>query len=240
MKVLAINSSPMMEKGNTALILDPFLTGMKEEGAEIEVLYTKRLKVNPCQGEFNCWFKKPGNCFQDDDVRLVRPKFGQADLWVLATPLYVDGMSGSMKNLLDRMIPLLEPSIELRDGHCRHPLREGVKAGQVVLVSTCGFPEMDNFDALLSHVKAACRNLNRKFAGAVLRPSGPILRVLVDMGAAPEDIFAAARDAGRQLVRDGVMAAGTLDVVGRELVPRDMFIEQANQHIRQLLKGLRE
>jgi multimeric flavodoxin WrbA len=240
MKVLAVSSSPMMEKGNTALILDPFLDGMKDAGADIEVLYTKKLKVNPCQGEFNCWFKKPGNCFQDDDVHLVRQQFAQADIWVLATPLYVDGMSGSMKNLLDRMIPLLEPSIELRAGHCRHPLREGVKAGQAVLVSSCGFPEMDNFDALVSHVQAACRNLNRDFAGALLRPSGPILRILVDMGAPPEDVFAAAREAGHQLVRDGKMARGTLDAVGRELVPCEMFIEQANQHIRQVLDELRK
>lgn len=32
MKVLAINSSPRMDRGNTALILNPFLEGMKEAG----------------------------------------------------------------------------------------------------------------------------------------------------------------------------------------------------------------
>jgi len=238
MKVLAVNGSPMMDKGNTALILTPFLAGAKEAGAEVEVLYTKKLAVNPCQGEFNCWFKKPGNCFQDDDAALVRPKFARADIWVLATPLYVDGMSGPMKNLLDRLIPLIEPLIELRDGHCRHPLREGVKGGKVVLVSSCGFPEMDNFESLVSHVRAVCRNLNREFAGAVLRPSGPMLRILVDMGAPPGDIFDAAREAGRQLVREGTMATEVLDTVGREIVPREIFIEQANEHIRQVLDQL--
>ena len=34
MKVLVINGSPHMENGNTALILDPFLEGMKEAGAK--------------------------------------------------------------------------------------------------------------------------------------------------------------------------------------------------------------
>jgi len=33
MKVVAINSSPMMGKGNTALILTPFLAGMEEAAA---------------------------------------------------------------------------------------------------------------------------------------------------------------------------------------------------------------
>jgi multimeric flavodoxin WrbA len=41
MKVLAINSSPRMDKGNTALILNPFLEGMKEAGAEVDLFYTR-------------------------------------------------------------------------------------------------------------------------------------------------------------------------------------------------------
>jgi multimeric flavodoxin WrbA len=35
MKVLAFNCSPKMSKGNTALILNPFLDGMREEGATV-------------------------------------------------------------------------------------------------------------------------------------------------------------------------------------------------------------
>ena len=48
MKVFAINSSPMMGKGNTARILDPFLEGVRGAGAEVEILYTKKLDINPC------------------------------------------------------------------------------------------------------------------------------------------------------------------------------------------------
>jgi len=35
MKVIAINSSPNMGKGSTAMILTPFLEGLKEAGAQI-------------------------------------------------------------------------------------------------------------------------------------------------------------------------------------------------------------
>ena len=69
MKVIAINSSPNMGKGNTALVLDPFLEGMRKAGAEVELFYTKKLKINPCQGEINCWVKTPGKCLQQDDCR---------------------------------------------------------------------------------------------------------------------------------------------------------------------------
>jgi len=238
MKVLAINGSPMKDKGNTAAILTPFLDGMREAGAEIELFYIKNLKIKPCQGEFNCWFKTPAECFQKDDMQTLLPKFSQADLWVFATPLYVDGMSGPMKNLLDRLIPLLEPFLELRDGHGRHPLRKGVKRGKVVLVSNCGLWESDNFDPLVAHVAAACKNLNREFAGAVLRPNGPILTAMAEMGAPADDVLEAAKNAGHQLVKDGRMQTETLEVIGRELIPLEMFIESANQHIQQTLDEL--
>jgi multimeric flavodoxin WrbA len=235
MKVLAVNGSPMKDKGNTASILTPFMDGMREAGAEIELFYTKNLRINPCQGEFNCWFKTPGRCFQEDDMQMLIPKFGQADLWVIATPLYVDGMTGPLKNLLDRLIPLIEPFLELRDGHSRHPLRRGVKQGKLVLVSNCGLWESDNFEPLVAHVRAACNNLNREFAGAVLRPNGPILKAMTEMGAPAEDVLEAAKETGRQLVKHGRMSQENLEVIGRELIPLEMFIEMANQHIQQTL-----
>ncbi len=109
MKAIAINGSPKMDGGNTALVLNPFLEGMKEAGAEVEVLYTKRLSINPCQGDYICWLKTPGKCIHEDDMEMVLPKLAGADIWVFATPVYVDGMSGPMKNFIDRMLPLVEP-----------------------------------------------------------------------------------------------------------------------------------
>jgi multimeric flavodoxin WrbA len=43
MKVLAFNASPLMERGNTALLLEPFLKGMIEEGCDIELFYSCKL-----------------------------------------------------------------------------------------------------------------------------------------------------------------------------------------------------
>lgn len=238
MKVLAINSSPKMDKGNTALILDPFLEGMKEAGAEVELFYTKKLEINPCQGEFRCWLNTPGECFQKDDMQMLYPKMREADVWVFATPVYVDGISGPMKNLLDRLLPLVQPLIELRDGHCRHPLREGTKHGRVVLVSNCGFWEMDNFDPLLVHMKAACKNASREFAGALLRPHGGGLRLMMGMGMPMDDVFEAAKKAGRQLVADGEMSPETLSIVSRELVPLEAYVQAVNQSFQRALDAL--
>jgi multimeric flavodoxin WrbA len=228
MKVFAINSSPLMAKGNTAVILNPFLDGMKEAGAEVELFYTKKLKIKPCQGEFNCWLKTPGVCFQRDDMDILRPKLDEADVWVLATPVYVDGMSGPLKNFLDRIIPGAQPFFELRNGHIRHPASGTRKPRKMVLVSNCGFWELDNFDPLVVHVKAICKNTNMEFAGALLRPHGPAMRPMLEMGGLVEDVIEAARDAGRQLVRNGKISPQTLSTVSRELMPLEEYFQQAN------------
>jgi multimeric flavodoxin WrbA len=238
MKAIAINSSPNMGKGNTALVLHPFLEGMREAGAEVELFYTKKLEIGPCQGEFNCWTKTPGKCFQQDDMQMLLPKLAEAEIRVLATPVYVDGIAGPIKNLLDRLIPLSEPFFELRDGHCRHPVRKGVNRGQLVLVANCGFWEVDNFDPLLVHMRAACQNLGSEFAGALLRPHGPALRGMLEMGAPVDDVLASAREAGRQLVVDGRISPGTLKAVSRELLPLETYVEVINQNFQGALDAL--
>jgi multimeric flavodoxin WrbA len=238
MKIVAINSSPNMGKGNTALVLDPFLEGTRQAGAEVEIFYTKELKINPCQGEFNCWYKSPGKCFQQDDMEMLLPKLAKADILVLATPVYVDGVSGPMKNLLDRTLPLLHPLFELRDGHCRHPRQGRASGDKLVLISNCGFWEKDNFEPMLVHMEALCKNAGREFVGALLRPHGPALRAMVEMGAPVDDIFEAAKEAGRQLVEDGRMSLQTLNVVSRDLMPLEMYVQTVNQRVQATLEAL--
>jgi multimeric flavodoxin WrbA len=240
MKVLAINSSPRMGKSNTAMILNPFLEGMKEAGAEVELFYTSKLNIHPCTGEFNCWLKTPGECLHNDDMKMLYPKITEADVIVFATPVYVDGVTGPMKNLFDRIIPIAYPFFELRDGHCRHPLRGEAKARKYVLVSNCGFWEKDNFDPLLVHMKAFCKNTCAEFAGALLRPHGEAMSGMLEMGAPIGDIFEAAKEAGRQLVKEQKMSPETLDIVSRDLLPRDMYIQMVNQYFQQTLDALKK
>jgi multimeric flavodoxin WrbA len=236
-KVLAFNCSPRMDRGNTALLLHPFLDGLRDLGAEVELFYTRKLDIRPCEGRFRCWLRTPGECFQRDDMQMLYPRLREADVWVFATPVYTDGVSGPMKNLMDRTVALMEPFFELRDGHSRHPKREGVKGGQVVLVSNCGLWEMDNFDPLLAHMKAFSANAAREFAGALLRPHGQALRFAVEKGISTEDIFAAAREAGRQLLSDGEMSPTTLEVVSRPVLPLQEYMEAVDTAFERILRA---
>jgi len=236
MKVVAINGSPHGDKGNTALILNPFLEGMRTAGAEVKVFETNAMTVRPCRGEYGCWFRTPGRCFQEDDMQTLLPELQVADVLVLATPLYVDGMTGPLKTVVDRMIPLGDPKIDYREDHCRHPGRGAVKNRKMALVSNCGFWELDNFDALVSHIKAIAKNLDAAFAGALLRPHGPAFKAMLDQDVPVTDVLDAARDAGRQLVETGSISSKTLNAVSRPLLPRDQYVAIANQHIAQRVR----
>ncbi len=241
MKALAINSSPRKGKGNTALILGPFLEGMKEAGAEVELYYTNDLKINPCQGDYSCWLKTPGKCIHKDDMSWLAPKIAEADILVLASPVYCDGITGPMKMLMDRLIPGAEPFFEIREGHIRHPHRQKEnRSKKMVLVSNCGFWETDNFDPLLVHLKAYSKNAGVEFAGALLRPHGPFLKAMLEMGAPVNDVLEAAKDAGRQIIRDGSMSSETLSIVSRELLPMDTYIQIVNQNFHERLEESKE
>ena len=87
------------------MILNPFIEGMKEAGANVELFYTRKLKIGPCNG-IGCWFMNPGKCGQDDDMQMLLPKFKEADVIVWASPVYYAGITGPLKNLMDRQLPL--------------------------------------------------------------------------------------------------------------------------------------
>ncbi|MFW9809444.1 MAG: flavodoxin family protein [Candidatus Thorarchaeota archaeon] len=228
--MLVINGSPRKNRGVTAYLLTHFIDGMEEADAVVEILYSKGLDLGDCRGCFNCWSTTPGKCIQDDEMKEVLAKIADADLLIIATPVYVDGMTGSLKTLLDRSIPLLHGAFELRDNHCRHALRDHVKAGKIALFSVCGFYEMDNFNPLISHVKAISKNMNREYIGALLRPYGWIVEGGISQGFKLEYILDAIKEAGNQLISKGAMNEETLATIASEIVPRDRVIAMLKQN----------
>jgi len=225
MDVIVINGSPRKERGHTGTFVSHFAEGMKDSGAQVEFIYPRDLEIGDCRGCFNCWTKTPGKCIQDDDMTDVLNKIANADIVVLATPVYVDGMTGLLKTLLDRSIPLLHGRFEIREDHCRHPPRSHVKLGKLVLLSVAGFTEMDNFDPLITHVKAICKNMSREYSGAILRPVAWVLSGAKEQGVELDDIYKAVKEAGSELISSGSMKDETLATIARECVPRDVVIQ---------------
>jgi multimeric flavodoxin WrbA len=231
MKVLALNGSPHMDEGNTAMILNPFLEGMKEAGADAEVFYTRKMKIGPCNGDMSCWYVNPGTCGQKDDMQMLLPKLKDADVIVWASPVYYAGVTGPLKNLMDRQLPL----------HMQGEL--GSKRRKIVLVSTCGAWELSMFDPLLIQMKTLYNRPDGSsdFAGALLRPMAEGVKEMVKAGetALVEGIFRAAREAGRQLIKEGKITEELQKEVSRELMPRDAYYKAAQMMLDQAQKTMK-
>jgi len=231
MKVLAINGSPHMEEGNTAMILHPFLEGMLEAGSDVEVFYTRKLKIGACNGDMSCWFVNPGTCGQKDDMQMLLPKLKEADVIVWASPVYYAGVTGPLKNLMDRQLPLY-----LQGGQA--------KPQKAVLVSSCGAWELSMFDPLLLQMKAIYNRPDESsdFAGALLRPMADGMKEMVKAGETGlvEGVFRAAREAGRQLAREGMISEELKKQVSRELMPRDAYYKAAEMMMEQARKAIKK
>lgn len=211
-----------MEKSNTDKILTPFLEGMKQAGAEVETVYLKRLNIRPCEGEFFCWFKKPGSCHIADDMQTLYPKLRDADIVVFTIPVYVP-LPGEMQNMFNRLIPLLDPVVKARNGRTRAKFHADVKIKKMVLVSSCGWWEKANFGTVVRIVKEFAEDASVKFAGALLRPH---IDWLVEKDEKTKDIFHAAKQVGFQLIREGKISKTLLDIISQPLISHKRFLEE--------------
>ena len=236
MHVLAFNASPRKTQGNTHRILAPFMEGAAEAGATVETIMIRDLDVKPCTGCMSCWFITPEKCVQKDGMAEILDKVRSADVMVIGSPVYVDGLVGALKVVLDRMVPLLEPEMEMRDGHLRHPIVPTRSIWKVVLVSVCGLHEMDNFDPLVTHLEAVCRNMGGEYVGGLLRPHAHAMEAIEKLGGEITMITDAAREAGRQLVANGKMDPAVLAQVSTELIPQEAYLEGANKAIGKILR----
>jgi multimeric flavodoxin WrbA len=231
MKVLGLNGSPRAKKGVTERILQRFLAGAAEAGAETETVYLADKKIKFCTGCFSCWMVHPGRCIhKNDDMDALRQLMRKSDILVYASPVYIDGITAIMKNFMERCMPNAQPFVEIRDGHTRHPLRgKGVRQLKMVFLSTCGFGERDNFDPLLRHMEAAAKNMKVQYLGALIRPMGPFLDVAAlkdpDKVRRIDDAF---RQAGFDAVAKGEIGEDIKQAAETPLMSRDEFIVTLN------------
>jgi multimeric flavodoxin WrbA len=98
-KVLGISGSPHRH-GNTETLLDAFLEGAKDAGADVEKVVLRELSYSACRGCNAC--HKQGVCVVKDDLTKVFEQILEADVLALASPIYSMGITAEMKGLIDR------------------------------------------------------------------------------------------------------------------------------------------
>jgi multimeric flavodoxin WrbA len=213
-RVLAINGSARMEKGYTATVLGHFLEGAREGGATVELVYAKKLKIRPCIGDFQCWYEKVGECIQNDDMQMLYEKLKHTEILVIASPIYFP-LPGELQNLLNRLMPLIEPILEFRDGRTRAKFHDDVKIYKVVLVGTSGWWEVQNLDLVVEFVKHMAADASIEYGGAVLRPHASLMKENKEKA---EEVNTALKQAGYQLIKEGKMAPELLKIIQQPLI----------------------
>ena len=100
-KVLIISASPR-RGGNSDALCDQFLLGAKEAGHSVEKVFLRDHKINYCLGCGAC--NNTHVCVQKDDMKGLLDKMVDADVIVLATPVYFYTMDGQLKTFIDRCV----------------------------------------------------------------------------------------------------------------------------------------
>lgn len=119
MKALAINGSPR-RGANTATMLRHALAGAASRGAETKLVHLRDLSFSGCASCFACKRKgarTEGRCALRDDATVLLDEALGSDVVVLGSPMYLGGVTGAMKSLLERLVfPSL--SYDVADRRC--------------------------------------------------------------------------------------------------------------------------
>lgn len=98
-KVLIITGSPRL-KGNTNALVTAFASGAVAAGNEVEVFDAATANLNGCHADKSC--EQRGCCGQKDDGVRMNELMREADVLVLASPVYWSGFTSQIKTAIDR------------------------------------------------------------------------------------------------------------------------------------------
>lgn len=153
-RIVILNGSPR-RKGNTSTLVQAFAKGAKESGHEVTEFFLDAMDIHGCKGCFGGHSSRECPCVQKDDMASIYPVVKDADVVVLASPLYYWSVSGQLKTAIDRLFALEEGDGQL--------LRGNGKAGVLLMAA-----EGDEFEDSLAYFDHLMEHLNWKNLGSVL------------------------------------------------------------------------
>jgi multimeric flavodoxin WrbA/protein-tyrosine-phosphatase len=123
MLILGLQGSPR-KKGNTHFLLSTFMTAAEKFGARTHVIDVTQKKIIPCKEYTVC--EKKGYCPIEDDVKdEIYPLLREAELVIVATPIFFYNMTAQLKAVVDRCqtfwarkykLKLKDPGANMRRG----------------------------------------------------------------------------------------------------------------------------
>jgi multimeric flavodoxin WrbA len=160
-RVLGLFGSPR-RGGNTEILLEEALRGAEKEGAKVERLYLSDFTITPCKECHGC--DETGDCVILDDMEKIYPKLLEADIVILASPIFFYGVTAWTKALIDRSQALWVRKYLLKDPRLG---KEGKKR-KGFFISLGATKGKKVFEGSILTVKYFFDTLNADYAGDLL------------------------------------------------------------------------
>lgn len=106
-KIVILNGSPR-KNGNTSALIAEFKKGAEISGNTVTEFFLDSMNINGCKGCCCGGKNTESPCVQKDDMEKIYPVYKEADIVVLASPLYYWTISGQLKCAFDRLFAVAE------------------------------------------------------------------------------------------------------------------------------------
>jgi multimeric flavodoxin WrbA len=149
--------------------LNSFKNGLQAGGAEIKEFVIKDLEINPC---YSCTaqysFDYADKCRCDDDMNKLYAEFKATDTWIFASKIGANGNLKYLKNLLDRMEPLFQPSYFFDGGISGTIPPENKVDGKILFLSSMNENNRIFADNIVGHIDSLSLLFAKIFAGTIM------------------------------------------------------------------------
>ncbi|MFC1515745.1 flavodoxin family protein [Thermodesulfobacteriota bacterium] len=139
MKIVCLLGSPRY-RGNSTTIAKRFCESAEKNNADIDYFHLNKLKFKGCQACMTCK-KKLERCVIKDDLADVLEAVREADVLVMATPVYYGEVSSQLKAFIDRTFSYLVPDYTTNPNPSRLPPDK-----KLVFIQTQGNPDENQFN----------------------------------------------------------------------------------------------
>ena len=98
-KIIILNGSPR-SNGNTSALIEQFTKGAEQNGHQVIRFDLQKMNIHPCLGCCKGGKDPASPCVQKDDMLKIYLHYVEADLVVLASPMYYWSISGQLLSLI--------------------------------------------------------------------------------------------------------------------------------------------
>ena len=109
MKILILHGSPR-KNGNTAWMAEEFKKAAEAAGHDVTLYDVAHKKIAGCLACEYCHGKGNGTCIQKDDMQELYPLMAEAEVLVLAAPIYYFTLSAQIQLPIQRMYCVNKPA----------------------------------------------------------------------------------------------------------------------------------